>query len=73
MAVSHAPSAERILTLEEIVAHQARAIEDLSQQLAAQWKIIDQHDAKLTRLIERFQSIEESSLEAPAITRPPHY
>ena len=57
---------DRIAVLEEHVAHQARTIEDLSDQLAEQWKTVEQ-------LTERFLSLEEQALDAPAITRPPHY
>lgn len=63
----------RITKLEEIVAHQAKTIEELSDQLAEQWKVVEQTRAKLDRLTERFLSLEEQSLEAPAITRPPHH
>ncbi|MBD9445558.1 MULTISPECIES: SlyX family protein [unclassified Rhizobium] len=63
----------RITKLEEIVAHQAKTIEELSDQLAEQWKAVEQTRAKLDRLTERFLSLEEQSLEAPANTRPPHY
>lgn len=63
----------RMTALEETVAYQARMIEDLSEQLAGQWKTIDQMRTKLDRLTERFLTLEETSLEAPAITRPPHY
>jgi len=65
--------AERITLLEETIAHQARTIDELSEQIAEQWKVVEQKRAKLDRLTERFLSLEESSLEAPAITRPPHY
>ena len=65
--------AERIARLEEHVAHQAKAIEELSDQLTQQWKVVEQTRAKLDRLTERFLSLEEQSLDAPAITRPPHY
>lgn len=64
---------ERITRLEETVAYQAKTIDDLSDQLAEQWKIVEQTRAKLDRLTERFLSLEEQSLGAPAITRPPHY
>ncbi|UJW75586.1 SlyX family protein [Rhizobium sp. SL42] len=64
---------ERIMRLEEMLAHQARVIDDLSDQLAEQWKVVDQTRTKLERLSERFSNIEEQSLDAPAITRPPHY
>jgi len=64
---------DRITQLEETIAHQAKTIEELSDQLAEQWKVVEQTRAKLDRLTERFLSLEEQSLEAPAITRPPHY
>jgi SlyX protein len=63
----------RMIALEELAAHQAKVIEELSDQLAEQWKVVEQTRAKLDRLTERFLSLEETSLEAPAITRPPHY
>ncbi|MGE6739608.1 SlyX family protein [Allorhizobium pseudoryzae] len=64
---------DRIITLEETVAYQAKTIEELSEQIAEQWKVLDQTRLKLDRLAERFLSLEEASLEAPAITKPPHY
>jgi len=64
---------ERITRLEETIAHQTRVIEELSDQLTEQWKVVEQTRAKLDRLTERFLSLEEQALEAPAITRPPHY
>lgn len=64
---------ERLVRLEEIVAHQAKVMEELSDQLAEQWKVVEQTKAKLDRLTERFLSLEESALDAPAVTKPPHY
>lgn len=64
---------ERITRLEETIAHQAKTIEELSDQLAQQWTVVEQVRAKLDRLTERFLSLEEQSIDAPAITRPPHY
>jgi SlyX protein len=63
----------RITALEETVAYQAKTIEELSDQLTEQWKVVEQTRAKLDRLTERFLSLEEQGLEAPANTRPPHY
>jgi SlyX protein len=65
--------ADRLARLEEYVAHQANTIEELSEQLAEQWQVVEQLRSKLDRLTERFLALEEGSLEAPAITRPPHY
>lgn len=64
---------ERITRLEETVAHQARVIDELSDQLTEQWKVVEQTRAKLDRLTERFLSLEEQGVDAPANTRPPHY
>lgn len=66
-------SETRIIALEETVAHQAKTIDELSDQLAEQWKVVEQTRAKLDRLTERFLTLEEQSLDAPAITKPPHY
>jgi SlyX protein len=63
----------RIIALEELVAYQAKTIEELSDQVAEQWKVIEQTRQKLDRLTERFLTLEEQSLDAPAITKPPHY
>jgi SlyX protein len=70
---SEETQAERIARLEEHVAHQANTIEELSDQLSEQWRVVEQLRTKLDRLTERFLVLEEGSLEAPAITRPPHY
>jgi SlyX protein len=63
----------RITKLEETVAHQAKTIEELSDQIAEQWKVVELARQKLDRLTERFLTLEEQSLDAPAITKPPHY
>ncbi|MEZ2132923.1 MULTISPECIES: SlyX family protein [unclassified Sinorhizobium] len=63
----------RVTQLEELAAHQAKAIEELSDQVARQWKVIDQMRAKLDHLAERFLTMEEQVREAPPVTRPPHY
>ncbi|MFQ6183473.1 SlyX family protein [Sinorhizobium meliloti] len=64
---------ERITRLEETVAHQLKTIEELSDQLAEQWKVVEQTRAKLDRLTKRFLSLEEQAQDATPVTRPPHY
>jgi SlyX protein len=63
----------RITQLEEVVAYQAKTIDELSDQLTSQWKVVEETRVKLDRLTERFLTLEEESSEAPANTRPPHY
>jgi SlyX protein len=63
----------RITQLEEVVAYQAKTIDELSDELTSQWKVVEETRAKLDRLTERFLTLEEDSNEAPANTRPPHY
>jgi SlyX protein len=64
---------ERLTLLEENADHQSLTIDELSAQIAAQWKVIDHLQVKLDRLTEQFRTLEDAALEAPAITRPPHY
>ena len=64
---------DRLTVLEETVAHQARVIEELSDQLAEQWKATEQMRVRLERLVERFLALEEQAREAPPVTKPPHY
>ncbi len=63
----------RIARLEEHIAHQALIIEELSGQLAEQWKIVEKLQNKQERLIERFLALESQSTDAPPVTKPPHY
>ena len=63
----------RIAELESHAAHQARVIEELSEQLAEQWKIVEKLQNKQEKLIERFLALEAQSTDAPQETKPPHY
>ena len=63
----------RITQLEEVIAYQAKTIDELSDQLTAQWKVVEDTRARLERLIERFMTLEEETSEAPANAKPPHY
>ncbi|MCP8896714.1 SlyX family protein [Shinella daejeonensis] len=73
MTAADLPEEPRIARLEEQIAHQTHTIDELSDQIAEQWRVIEQLRSRLDRLTERFLTLEEGALEAPAITRPPHY
>jgi len=62
----------RLTALEELTAHQAKTIDELSDQVADQWKTIEQMRRALERLGERLIGLEERGEAAPA-TKPPHY
>ena len=64
---------DRLMALEELTAHQARTIDELSDQLADQWKTIDQMRRALERLGERLIGLEDRTGEAAPVTPPPHY
>jgi len=56
-----------------MLSHHEKTIEDLSSQLADQWKTIVDLESKLNILTGRFVALEEDGLPAPQDTRPPHY
>ncbi|EDQ35388.1 hypothetical protein HPDFL43_19377 [Hoeflea phototrophica DFL-43] len=63
----------RLMRLEELVAHQQAAIEDLSRQLTEGWKENEKLRRDLARLADRFEELEDGA-EAPAANqKPPHW
>ena len=66
-------SAERLTALEIRAAEQERTIEELSGQVAEQWKVIDGMRKKLDALTERFLALEEQAAPEVPVTRPPHW
>lgn len=64
---------DRIIALEEMVAHQAKTIDELSDQLAEQWKTVDRMRRTLEILSERLIGLEDRTTEAAPVTKPPHY
>ena len=65
--------ADRLTTLEIRAAEQEKTIEELSGQIAEQWKVIERLQKKLDKLTERFLALEEQATPAPEITKPPHW
>jgi SlyX protein len=68
-----ATPADRVTTLEIRAAEQERTIEELSGQIAEQWKTIDRMQKKLDALTERFLTLEEQARPDTPVTRPPHW
>ncbi len=66
-------SGDRLTTLEIRNAEQEQVIEELSEQLAEQWKVIDRMQKKLDVITYRFLVFEEqTALNTPTI-KPPHW
>lgn len=64
---------DRTATLEIVVAEQERTIEELSGEVAAQWKTIERLQKQLDRLTQRFLALEEQTAPEVPITKPPHW
>ena len=65
--------ADRLTTLEIRAAEQEKTIEELSGQIAEQWKVIERMQRKLDALTGRFLALEEQSAADVPVTKPPHY
>lgn len=63
---------DRITALEETVAHQGKTIDELSEQLTEQWKVIDRMKRMLERMGERLENLDAGTGDVP-VTKPPHY
>ncbi|AWC20699.1 MULTISPECIES: SlyX family protein [Aminobacter] len=64
---------DRLTTLEIRNAEQEHVIEELSGQVAEQWKVIDRLQKKLDALADRFLVLEEQTLPDTPVTKPPHW
>ena len=66
-------SDDRLTRLEMLAAEQEKTIEELSAEIAAQWKHIEKMQKKLDALTERFLALEEQSGPEIPVTKPPHW
>ncbi|MDH6230653.1 SlyX protein [Mesorhizobium soli] len=64
---------ERLTALEIRAAEQEKTIEELSGQIAEQWKVIDRLQRKLDALTDRFLVLEEQTSPGHEATKPPHW
>ncbi|HHZ10482.1 MAG TPA: hypothetical protein GX405_17065 [Rhizobiales bacterium] len=65
--------ADRLTTLEIRAAEQEKTIEELSDQVAEQWKTIERLRKTIDQLTDRFADIEERAGPRHEATRPPHW
>lgn len=65
--------ADRLTTLEIRAAEQDRTIEELSGEIAEQWKVVQALQKKLDALADRFLALEEQAAPDIPVTRPPHW
>ena len=63
----------RLVLLEVKAAEQERTIEELSGQIAEQWKVISQLEKKLDALTLRFLQLEDQTAPGHEVTKPPHW
>lgn len=64
---------DRLEKLEMLAAEQEKTIEEMSAELAEQWKAIERLQQKLDRLTERFLALEEQTAPDVPVTKPPHW
>ena len=64
---------DRLTTLEIRAAEQEKTIEELSGQIAEQWKVIERMERKLGALTDRFLALEEGTAPDVPVTKPPHW
>ncbi|RWN54129.1 SlyX family protein [Mesorhizobium sp.] len=64
---------DRLTTLEIRAAEQEKTIEELSGQIAEQWKVIERMQRKLDALADRFLELEDQAAPDVPVTKPPHW
>lgn len=65
--------ADRLTTLEIRATEQEKVIEELSGQIAEQWKTIERLEKRVSALTERFLVLEEQATPGHESTKPPHW
>jgi SlyX protein len=68
-----ADNPERLTRLEILVTEHEKTVEELSGQIAEQWKVIEAMRRKLDALTDRFLVLEEQTAPDVPVTKPPHY
>jgi SlyX protein len=66
-------TADRLTALEIRAAEQEKTIEELSGEIAEQWKVIERLQKKLDALTDRFLALEEHAAPPIEANKPPHW
>ena len=64
---------DRLMALEIRAAEQEKTIEELSGEIAAQWKVIERLQKKLDALTNRFLALEEHAAPPIEARKQPHW
>lgn len=64
---------QRLVALEERLAHQDQTIEDLSTMIASQWREIDRLKRQLAMIDDQIAAVEQIARTGKAEPPPPHY
>jgi SlyX protein len=64
---------DRLIKLEELTAYQSETIEDLSEQVARQWALIERLRRQLDDMTERVETFEDTARAQAPTQKPPHW
>ncbi|AEQ52746.1 SlyX family protein [Pelagibacterium halotolerans] len=64
---------QRLIALEERLAHQDRTIEELSAVITGQWREIDRLKRQLAMIDDQIAAVEQLARTGKAEPPPPHY
>lgn len=67
------PDSDRIDDLEITIAHQGQQIEELSDAVTDQWKMIEDLRRQMARLEGKFAELQEPDEAPPDTQKPPHW
>ena len=64
---------DKVNRLEETIAHLVKSNEELSDELALQWKRIERLESSLKHFEDRFAELESGKSDLPDNQKPPHW
>ena len=64
---------DKVNRLEETIAHLVKSNEELSDELALQWKRIERLESSLKHFEDRFAELESGKSDLPGNQKPPHW